>query len=72
MIRRAILITCMLLLVGLFSAGCKDQEPAEQAGSGVGSMDQYRKQAEEKIDEGNAEDELRKLQEEIDADVGGE
>lgn len=72
MIRKAILIVCLITLVGLWSAGCKDQKPAEEPGYDVGTMDEYRQEAEAGIDEENAETELNKLQQEIDAEIAAE
>ena len=72
MIRKAILVFCLITLAGLWCAGCKDQEPKEEPGYGVGTMDGYRQEAEADITEENAEDKLSELQAEIDAEIAAE
>ena len=63
MLKRLLAILLVFALVGMFVGGCKDKgdEPA--------TMDEYRQQAEDTINEQNAESELDKLQKEIDADI---
>ena len=65
MLRRLMAILLVFALVGLFVGGCKDKSAKDE----VGTTDQYREQAKDTITEKNAEAELDKLEEEIDADT---
>ena len=69
MTRKVLSILLVFVLMGLFVGGCKDKEPTEER---VGTMEEYRKQAEKDITEKNAEKELQKLQEEINTDIRAE
>ena len=72
MMRKALLIICVIALAGLWCVGCKDQEPEVEPGYDVGTMDDYRQEVEADITEENAEDELSKLGAEIDAEIAAE
>jgi len=66
MLRKLTAIMLVLALVGIFGlsvGGCKDksEEPA--------TMQEYRQQAADTINESNAEAELAKIQKEIEADT---
>ncbi len=74
MIRKLIVMLCVVSLMGLFIAGgCKDapdtdtSTPKEaEPGAKIGTLEDYRREA-ENIKEEDAEDELKRLEAEIDA-----
>ena len=68
MLRKLLAILLVFAMVGLLVGGCKDKDEEEK----VGTMEEYRQQAEKTITEENAEKELERLQKEIDADIGAE
>ncbi len=70
-----ILILLAVLTFGLVWVGCdsKSETPAEEsqpAAETVRPMEEYRQEAAEEIDEDNAEEQLDKLEKEIDTELG--
>lgn len=68
--RVTLLIACLLLVLG-FGLGCKnDKDKREkQPAPALETLDDYRKQAKKQINEDNAEQVLRELKAEIEADL---
>ena len=62
MIRKAVLTFCLITLAGLWHLGCKEPAAKEEPGYEVGTMEEYRQEAEADITEENAEGELSRLQ----------
>ncbi len=77
MIRKLIVALCVVSLMGLFIAsGCQDKSDADistqkqaDPGENIGTTEEHRQEAEKTINEKNAEQELDKIEAEIDADA---
>ena len=63
MLRKLMAILLVFALVGMFVGGCKDKDDSPN------TMDAYRKQAADDIDESNAEAELDRIEKDIDAEI---
>ena len=75
MIRKLMVVLCVVSLMGMFIAGgCKDKSDAQEAepGANIGTTEEHRQEAEKTINEKNAEQELKKLEAEIEADAAQE
>ena len=73
--RNAIVLIASLMLVALVLTGCgKDgkSEEGEAAQAPAKTVEQYRQEADKEITTENAEQELEKLEKEIDADAAEE
>jgi hypothetical protein len=69
MVHKVLAILLVFVLMGLFADGCGDKEPTQEK---VGTMEQYHQEAAESIDENNAEQELKDITKEIEADATSE
>ena len=77
MIGKLIVMLCVVSLMGLFIVGgCKDAPEAgistqmeAEPGENIGTLEQYRQEAEQTIKEEDALDELDKLEAEINAEA---
>ncbi len=81
MLRKSLLIVTVVALLALAASGCKKQsepapsppaEPAQPTAAQPKTLRQYRAEAEKQIKPENLEDELARLEKEINQDVAAE
>jgi hypothetical protein len=66
------LLVTSLMLVAIILAGCGEEPERDQPEAPAKTMEEYRQEAAEEITAENVEQELDKLEKEIDADVAAE
>ena len=69
MLAKAIVVIVLIVIIGLGPAGCKKSSPESSSGAeAVKTAAEYAEDAEREIDTDNMADELKKIEDEIDAE----
>ena len=65
MLRNILILVCTAAMLAFTTTGCKKSEPQEPQ---VKSMEEYQKEADEQITEENMDEELEKIEKELNAE----
>ena len=69
MLAKAIVVIVLIMVIGLGPAGCKKSSPDSSSGEDtVKTAAEYAEDAEREIDTSNMADELKKIEDELDAE----
>ena len=69
MLAKALVVIVLIVVIGLGPAGCKKSSPETNSGEdAVKTAAEYAEEAEQEIDTDNMADELKKIEDELDAE----